>query len=98
MKIMSIRDIASNVYMGVWCAPTLGAATRYFADETNNQQSVIFNHPNDYELYEIGEFDNETGIVIPTQPRSIARASDYSEKEIERETKQTSLSKQTPQR
>ncbi|WNK14339.1 MAG: nonstructural protein [Microvirus sp.] len=76
-KLFTIRDAAAGIYMSVWSTPTTAMAIRSFAEECTNQQSPMSKNPTDYELFEIGEFDNETGMVIETIPRSIARATDY---------------------
>lgn len=40
-----------------------GAATREFSDVVNTPDSPYFNHPEDYELVRIGEFDQHSGAI-----------------------------------
>lgn len=77
-KIVSIRDSAADSFMRPFTVPTVGMAIRAFTDEVNrvspdNQMNV---HPSDFELFEIGEFDEQTGMVCSIPPRSISRAID----------------------
>uniref|UniRef100_A0AAU8AZM5 Nonstructural protein n=1 Tax=Dulem virus 171 TaxID=3145648 RepID=A0AAU8AZM5_9VIRU len=51
-------------------------ATRNFEHAVMNPQSVMNSHPADYSLYEIGQFDTETGELIPSMAKHIASASD----------------------
>lgn len=77
-KIVSVRDSAADAFMRPFIVPTIGMAIRAFTDEVNrasadNQMNV---HPSDFELFEIGEFDESTGMVCSIPPRSISRAID----------------------
>lgn len=40
-----------------------GEATRAFEQVANDDTSLICKHPEDYTLFEIGEFDDETGSI-----------------------------------
>ena len=76
MKIVSVKDRAIETYATPFFVRTIAEAIRSFNDETNRQQSIIGDHPEDYDLYEIGEFNNETGAIIGTNPICRARAQD----------------------
>lgn len=43
---------------------TIGLALRVFQDNVERQDSVMHKNPNDFVLYQIGEFDEHTGEVI----------------------------------
>lgn len=58
---VSIRDQQLAAYGRPWYAPTTGSAIRSFQDEANNPDSMIHKHPEDYELVQLGTFDDETG-------------------------------------
>jgi hypothetical protein len=76
-KLLAVRDSALNAFGRPFVAPATGAAVRSFNDEVNNPQSDLFKHPDDYELYELGEFDDSDGTfhLLP-QPKSILRGKD----------------------
>lgn len=88
--VCSVRDSAVNAYMRPFYVQAVGAAMRGFGDEVNNAGSEMNKHPGDYELYELGEFDEETGYIkMLPEPRMLARASDVKLKENQHETVQT---------
>ena len=63
--------------------PTAGVAIRSFRDEVNREapDNEIFRHPADYELYQIGTFDDSTGAIEALQPpKLLSRALDLSER------------------
>lgn len=63
--IVSIKDRAADAFMRPWFVPTSGIAIRSFIDEVNRDQSdnQLFHHPDDFDLYEIGVFDDSTGRI-----------------------------------
>lgn len=73
-----VRDAAVVAYMRPFCVPASGAAIRGFSDEVNRAESEMHKHPEDYELFEMGTFEEETGQfeLLPV-PRSLARAKDF---------------------
>lgn len=77
MPVVSVRDSAVNAYMRPFAVPAIGAAVRSFQDEVQRSDSDLNKHPEDYELFEIGQFDDETGLIIASSPRSLARAVDF---------------------
>lgn len=55
--------------------PHINAAMRAFTDEVNNSQSDLFKHPEDYDLYELGEFDDSSGkFVLVENPKFLVSA------------------------
>lgn len=75
-KIITVRDRAIEAYGQPFFVRAIGEAIRSFVDETNRTESAIGAHPEDYELYEIGEFDEDTGTITPNKPRLIAKGKD----------------------
>lgn len=75
--ICAVRDSALAAFMQPFFVPALGVASRSFADEVNRQESPMFQHPEDYVLYELGTFDEDSGrFDLLPDPRQVARASD----------------------
>lgn len=61
--------------MPLFTAPTQGFATRGFSKEVNTPESPLYSNPEDYELFEMGEFIPETGIIVPHKaPISVCTA------------------------
>lgn len=74
----AVRDAAVDAYMRPFFVPTVGMAVRSFQDEVKNPDSPMAKHPGDYELFQLGVFDEESGkFENAVAPRSLARASDY---------------------
>jgi len=75
--VCAVRDSAINAFVRPFYVPAVGAAIRGFSDEVNRKDSEMGNHVGDYELFELGEFEEETGKfrMLP-EPRQLARAKD----------------------
>lgn len=77
MKIIAVRDSAIEAFGTPFFTQTVGQAIRSFIDEINRPESNMGQHPEDYDLYEIGEYDtNQAQITVPAQPRLIAVGKD----------------------
>lgn len=64
VKLVAIRDIQANDYGPPNTAVHIGTAIRNFQDQCTGViqgDPTIRNHPEDFELYELGEYDTETG-------------------------------------
>jgi len=78
LVVCAIRDSAVAAYSRPFVVPAVGMAVRGFGDEVSRQDSEMFKHPSDYELFEIGTFDEESGKMVSyDHPRSLARGADY---------------------
>lgn len=72
-KLIAVKDRAIDAFMQPFHAQALGQAIRSFADEINNTQSEMAKHPEDYDLYYLGDFDNIKGqFTNLPEPQQIA--------------------------
>lgn len=77
VHVVAIWDAAIQAYLRPFNTPALGGATRGFNDEINRKESEMAKHPEDYELHDLGTFDEESGkYEQPEPPRCIARGKD----------------------
>lgn len=76
MQIFSVKDSAVGAFMQPFTSQSRGAAIRAFADAVNDSSTPMNKHPDDYELYEIGTFEEETGVVQGKLPECVARGKD----------------------
>lgn len=78
LKIVAVRDRAADVYGQPNFVTNLGTAIRSFGDEVNRKaENNAFNaHPEDFDLYELGEYDDELGEFTTIRPRQIAVGKD----------------------
>lgn len=78
--VCSVRDSAVDAFMRPFCVNTIGQAVRGFSDEAMNKESEIHKHARDYELFQLGTFDEESGkFENLAAPRSLARAVEFKE-------------------
>lgn len=63
MKMFTVKDIKGDIYMQPFFVRTTALAIREIEQATNNPESIFNKYPEDYSLYEIGEFDQETAEV-----------------------------------
>lgn len=76
-KIFVIRDARAEVYLMPHFVRARGEAIRSFADAVNDDKTQLSKHPEDFMLFEVGEYDDNTGVITPhEQPVAIAKAID----------------------
>lgn len=65
MTIVSIKDRAADAFNRPFFVPTANMAIRSFMDEVNRDhpENQMFVHPDDFDLYEIGIFDDSNGRI-----------------------------------
>lgn len=77
--IFVVKDRAIDTYGLPFAQSSTAQALRGFSDEINSDitTSAVAKHPDDYDLYTIGEYDEDTGKIIPMQPpQLVARGKD----------------------
>lgn len=65
--ICAVFDRATQAYGAPFVVPALGHAMRSFTAEVNREhaENMLYNHKEDFELWELGEFDEESGDIKP---------------------------------
>ena len=61
LKVYSIYDQKTGVYDRPFLQHTHGEAERNFKQLVNDEKSQVNKFPEDYDLYYLGEYDNNTG-------------------------------------
>lgn len=61
--LFSIRDAKANSFGPPFAKYSRGEAEREFTTITRNEQSTISKFPEDFDLWEIGTIDQETGKI-----------------------------------
>lgn len=86
LEVVSIYDSKLGAYSQPSFVASIGVAVRSFSDQVNSPQSPMNAHPEDYELFHIGKFDDvtaelislgDTGLVV----ECIAKAKDFIQKQ-----------------
>lgn len=75
-KIYAVRDQKTDMYSQPFFLMSDGQAMRAFGDDVNRQaeDNPLFKHPEDYELFALGEWESETAEFSTHTPRSITAA------------------------
>lgn len=60
-KMFAAYDSAAKAYLSPFQLPREEMAIRAFTDVVNSANHDFANHPEDYALFLLGEFDNRTG-------------------------------------
>lgn len=61
LKMFSIRDTKGEIFNPPYFAKTHGEAERQFKTLTNDSKSTINQYPEDFDLYYLGDYDDQTG-------------------------------------
>lgn len=67
MSVYSVYDTKAEAFLQPFFAPTHGSALRSFADAAQDEKHQFHKHAADYNLFHIGYFDEEKGILSPLE-------------------------------
>lgn len=73
--ICTVKDRAADAFGRPMFVPSTGVAIRSFSDEINRNhaENQLYNHPDDFDLYELGQFDDNTGLFsLHDQPKLLS--------------------------
>lgn len=71
VRMFAIRDLKVEAFMTPYFAMTDAQAVRMFGDSVNEAGSALNRHTDDYSLFRIGEWDDQSGQVLPEMPAFI---------------------------
>jgi len=71
LRICAVRDAAIDAFGQPIFVRHVGEATRSFIDECNRAGAPFNAHPEDYELFQIGIFDDSNGSIQTVAPVSL---------------------------
>lgn len=77
--VCAVRDRVADVFGQPFFSASTGLAVRGFQDEVNraDDKNVLFRHPDDFDLFELGIFDDTTAkFVMLDQPRQLVLGKD----------------------
>lgn len=67
-KVFAVRDGKALAFLQPFFSSASGSAIRAFSDAVNDGKCPLAIHPEDYVLYELGHFDDNTGEMISVSP------------------------------
>ncbi len=75
MKAYAVLDNKAGNYNRPFFMQNNAMAIRAFGDLANDKNSMIGQHPEDYTLHLIGEYEDDTAKLTPVKNESIVNAS-----------------------
>jgi hypothetical protein len=76
MYVLSVRDRATDSFGTPMFFVHMNQAIRSFSDEVNRAESIVSQHPEDFDLYLLGNFDQAKGLFYCEAPRQVAVGKD----------------------
>lgn len=75
LVVTAVRDAAMAMFHRPMFTPTVAVAVRAVADEANRKvgENPLSAHPEDYELFELGFYDEDSGLFETGVPKSVCQ-------------------------
>lgn len=80
LHIVALRDIVADVYHPPIFVPSIGGAVRSFGDSCqakDDRNNQVGQHPEDFELIHMGEYDDSNGTFELSEKKQIAVGRNY---------------------
>lgn len=77
MKIFTVHDAKAAYYLPPFFARTNGEAIRTFSQAVNDSSHHIGQNHSDFTLFEIGEYDEQSGVITAKTPTPIGNGVDF---------------------
>lgn len=75
--VFCVYDVKAEVFGMPIFQRTKGEALRTFETEVNRPESMLNKHPEDYSLFLVGTYNQETGELVAQVPLSLGLAMEY---------------------
>jgi len=62
--VFTIYDVKAHTYRNPMIADTRGDFMRSLTDVVNEPDTLFYKHPTDFSLFELGQYDTETGTFV----------------------------------
>lgn len=84
LHIVAVFDAAANAFARPIFVPSVGIAMRSFTDEVNRSaaDNEMYKHPQDFRLFELGRYDDATGMFDCVTPQLLASGTQVSTREV----------------
>lgn len=81
VKAFAVFDVKADTYSPPFFFPARGLAVRSFQATVADKSTTIGKYPQDFKLVELGEFDDQSGVMVATAMTSLGFGTDYVEKD-----------------
>jgi hypothetical protein len=82
MNIYCLYDSKTSAYMQPFFKPDHATAKREFSFAVNDYRSVVAKCPEDFTLFHIGQYNEETGVIDGIPGESLGNAIEYIDEEL----------------
>lgn len=76
-KIYTVHDAKAAAFLPIFTARANGEAIRSFSEAINSADHQFAKHAADFTLFEIGKFNDETGVIEAIVPLSLGNGVDF---------------------
>lgn len=77
-QIYALKDKKAETFLNPFVAKNSAVATRILKELTQNPETALFKNPEDYSLWWIGSYNEDTGVIIPIKTlECVGQAEDY---------------------
>jgi hypothetical protein len=66
--VCSVFDVKAVAYSNPFYSVNTAVAVRDFSHAVSDPNSGLFNNPEDFSLYQVATFDDESGLISPLVP------------------------------
>lgn len=74
LKVFTVRDSKSETFNVPFFAKTVGEATRNLTETMRDERTLINKYPEDYSLWMLGDYDDQTGTLDAHPPTHVINA------------------------
>ena len=64
VKVYAVRDLKVGAFMAPFFCVAHGQAVRTFQDTVADPGMVLSKHPEDFDLFYLADFDDNTGLIV----------------------------------
>lgn len=68
VKVFSVYDVKTAAYGQPFFSPTRASAQRAFIGACSDRSTMLGQHPQDFRLFELGTFDDQSGLLSSINP------------------------------
>lgn len=77
-NVYAVRDVKADAFVSPFFRRTHKEAMRYFGDAVVSKDTMFHAHPEDFQLFCLGQFDDETGLLVGlTQTQFLVSATEF---------------------
>ena len=79
LKIYAVKDVRTEAFLKPFFVQNFAVMERAIMDARNDENNTLSVHPEDYQVYELGEYDDNTGEISPVPPKFLFNVNNVQE-------------------